>query len=275
MCRGSIPAGFAALLGNESHGRWLISPAATETSTRRRYRADTLILETDFETAGGIARVIDFMTPRRREPDVIRIVEGIRGEVPMQMELVIRFDYGSIVYGLEGPVDRWRQLRANVHDEVCRQGFDTDRNTFTQYYGSQELDASLLMIPLVGILAADDPRVIGTVRAIERNLVRNGYVQRYQAKEHIDGLPPGEGVFLACTFWLADNYELQGRHEEARDLFERVLGLCNDLGLLAEEYDPDVGRQLGNFPQAFSHVMLINTARNLSCSHDPAEERHS
>jgi GH15 family glucan-1,4-alpha-glucosidase len=556
---------FAALLGNESHGRWLISPAATETSTRRRYRADTLILETDFETAGGIARVIDFMTPRRREPDVIRIVEGIRGEVPMQMELVIRFDYGSIVpwvrtidehlqaiggpdavslwadvhtygqdlttradfvvregervsfllmwyqshtgppepfdtvnalheterwwrdwsgrcsytgpwrdqvvrslitlkaltyaptggivaapttslpekiggvrnwdyrycwlrdatyslyalmiggysdeaiawrdwllravagdpstlhimygvqgtrrlpeldlpwlpgyeesrpvrignaavnqlqldvygevmdalhlsrrvgiapdreswalqkallrflerawyqpdegiwevrgprrhfthskvmawvafdravkaierYGLEGPVDRWRQLRANVHDEVCRQGFDTDRNTFTQYYGSQELDASLLMIPLVGFLAADDPRVIGTVRAIERNLMRNGYVQRYPAKEHIDGLPPGEGVFLACTFWLADNYELQGRHEEARDLFERLLGLCNDLGLLAEEYDPDVGRQLGNFPQAFSHVMLINTARNLSRSHGPAEERQS
>jgi GH15 family glucan-1,4-alpha-glucosidase len=178
-------------------------------------------------------------------------------------------------YGLEGPVDRWRQLRANVHDEVCRQGFDTDRNTFTQYYGSQELDASLLMIPLVGFLAADDPRVIGTVRAIERNLMRNGYVQRYPAKEHIDGLPPGEGVFLACTFWLADNYELQGRHEEARDLFERLLGLCNDLGLLAEEYDPDVGRQLGNFPQAFSHVMLINTARNLSRSHGPAEERQS
>ena len=554
---------FAALLGEARHGRWIISPVATETTTKRRYRADTLILETDFETVAGTVRVIDFMTPRRREPDVIRIVEGIRGEVPMQMELVIRFDYGSIVpwvrtidghlqaiagpdaislwtsvhthgenlttradfvvregeripfllmwypshttspepfdavhaldeterwwrdwsgrctykgpwrdqvvrslitlkaltyaptggivaapttslpekiggvrnwdyrycwlrdatyslyalmiggytdeaiawrdwllravagdpsslhsmygvqgtrrlpelelpwlpgyedsrpvrtgnaavtqlqldvygevmdalhfsrrvgiapdpaswafqnalmrflerawcqpdegiwevrgprrhfthskvmvwvafdravkaverYGLEGPVDRWRQLRADVHGEVCRNGFDTDRNTFTQYYGSTELDASLLMIPLVGFLPADDPRVIGTVQAIERDLLWNGFVRRYRTKEHVDGLPPGEGVFLACTFWLADNYELQGRHAEARTLFDRLLGLCNDLGLLAEEYDPDRDRQLGNFPQAFSHVMLINSARNLSRSHGPAQER--
>jgi len=554
---------FAALLGNERHGRWSITPGATAMTTKRRYRADTLILETDFETAGGIVRVIDFMTPRRAEPDVIRIVEGVRGEVPMQMELVIRFDYGSIVpwvrtvdghlqaiagpdalslwtdvqtygkdlttradfvvregdripfllmwhpshtaapepfdtlraledaarwwrewsgrctytgpwrdqvvrslitlkaltyaptggivaapttslpekiggvrnwdyrycwlrdatyslyalmtggytdeaiawrnwllravagdpstlhimygvqgtrrlpelelpwlpgyedsrpvrignaainqlqldvygevmdalhfsrrtgiasdpaswalqkalvsflerawcqpdegiwevrgprrhfthskvmawvafdravkaverYGLAGPVDRWRQVRAEVHDEVCRAGFDATRNTFTQYYGSHELDASLLMLPLVGFLPADDPRVIGTVHAIERELMWDGFVQRYRPGEHIDGLPAGEGVFLACTFWLADNYELQGRHKEAHALFDRLLGLCNDLGLLSEEYDPDSRRQLGNFPQAFSHVMLINTARNLSRPHGPAEER--
>ena len=554
---------FAALLGEARHGRWIISPATPSRATSRRYRPHTLILETDFETAGGAVRVIDFMTPRSGEPDVIRIVEGVRGEVPMEMELVIRFDYGSIVpwvrtidghlqavagpdalslwttvsthgrdlttrahfvvregeqipfllmwypshtkppepleavealheteqwwrdwsgrctytgawreqverslitikaltyaptggivaapttslpekiggvrnwdyrycwlrdatyslyaltiggytdeaiawrdwllravagdpstlhimyglegsrrlpelelpwlpgyegsrpvrignaavdqlqldvygevmdslhlsrragiepdaaswamqralvtfleqawsqpdegiwevrgprrhfthskvmawvafdravkaverYGLKGPVDRWRELRALVHQEVCQRGFDADRNTFTQYFGSHELDASLLMMPLVGFLPADDARVIGTVQAVERHLLHNGFVQRYQTLEHVDGLPPGEGAFLACTFWLADNYELQGRHQEAHDLFDRLLALCNDLGLLSEEYDPDLGRQLGNFPQAFSHVMLINTARNLSHPHGPAEER--
>ena len=554
---------FAALLGDPRHGHWSISPATPTVATSRRYRADTLILETDFQTAGGAVRLIDFMIPRRGEPDVIRIVEGLRGEVPMEMELVIRFDYGSIVpwvrtidgrlqavagpdalalwtavptrgqdlttradfvvregeripflltwypshasppepvaavdalaeterwwrdwsrrctydgpwrdqvvrslitikaltyaptggivaapttslpeqiggvrnwdyrycwlrdatyslyalmiggytdeaiawrdwllravagdpstlhimygvegtrrlpelelpwlpgyegsrpvrtgnaavdqlqldvygevmdalhlsrrvgiepdaaswalqkalvtflerawcqpdegiwevrgprrhfthskvmawvafdravkaverYGLGGPVDRWRQLRTEVHREVCQRGFDAGRNTFTQSYGSRELDASLLMVPLVGFLPADDPRVIGTVQAIERDLLRNGFVQRYHTQEHVDGLPAGEGAFLACTFWLADNYELQGRHQEARGLFDRVLALCNDLGLLSEQYDPDLARQLGNFPQAFSHVMLINTARNLSRPHGPAEER--
>jgi GH15 family glucan-1,4-alpha-glucosidase len=176
-------------------------------------------------------------------------------------------------YGANGPVDRWRQLRATIHDEVCRLGFDPVRNTFTQYYGSQDLDASLLMIPLVGFLPANDPRVVGTVQAIEEGLMSNGFVRRYLAKEHIDGLPPGEGVFVACSFWLADNYELQGRHDDAERLFERLLGVRNDLGLLAEEYDPDARRLLGNFPQAFSHVMLINTARNLAHEHGPAEQR--
>jgi GH15 family glucan-1,4-alpha-glucosidase len=176
-------------------------------------------------------------------------------------------------YGADGPVDRWRQLRAEVHEEVCTKGFDARQNTFTQYYGSEDVDASLLMIPLVGFLPAEDSRVLGTVEAIERELLWNGFVRRYQTKEHVDGLPPGEGVFLACTFWLADNYELQGRGGEARQLFDRLLGLCNDLGLLAEQYDPDTRRQLGNFPQAFSHVMLINTARNLAREQGPAEER--
>ena len=175
--------------------------------------------------------------------------------------------------GPTGPVDRWRQLCARVHDEVCRLGFDAKRNTFTQYYGSDELDASLLMIPLVGFLPASDPRAIGTVQAIERHLMWNGFVRRYDTKEHVDGLPPNEGVFVACSFWLADNYELQGRHDDARRLFVRLLDVGNDLGLMSEEYDPDVPRQLGNFPQAFSHVMLINTARNLARDHGPAEER--
>jgi GH15 family glucan-1,4-alpha-glucosidase len=147
------------------------------------------------------------------------------------------------------------------------------RNTFTQHYGSDELDASLLMVPLVGFLPASDPRVIGTVQAIERHLMWNGFVRRYDTKEHIDGLPPSEGVFVACSYWLADNYELQGRHDDARRLFVRLLDVQNDLGLMSEEYDPDVPTHLGNFPQAFSHVMLINTARNLARDHGPAEER--
>jgi GH15 family glucan-1,4-alpha-glucosidase len=176
-------------------------------------------------------------------------------------------------YGESGPVDRWRQLRDEVHAEVCQHGFDGDRNTFTQYYGSKNLDASLLMIPLVGFLPATDPRVVGTVAAIERELMWEGFVQRYVTEEHIDGLPPGEGVFLACTFWLADNYALQGRADDARRIFERLLTLQNDLGLLAEQYDPEQKRLLGNFPQAFSHVMLINTARNLARERGPAEER--
>jgi GH15 family glucan-1,4-alpha-glucosidase len=554
---------FAALLGGPEYGRWLIRPDAAVLATTRRYRPNTLILETDFETDAGAVRITDFMTPRDDEPDLIRIVEGLRGEVRMRMELVIRFDYGSIVpwvrkmdghlraiagpdalslwtgvqtygreltthaeftvragarvsfvlmwhpshtaapapvdaiqelqntnewwqtwcgrcayvgpwheavmrslitlkaltfaptggivaapttslpeciggvrnwdyrfcwlrdatytlyalmiggyteeagawrnwllravagdpsslhimygmhgerrltelelpwlpgyqnsrpvrvgnaasiqlqldvygevmdslhvarragladdadawalqqallghleqawhepdegiwevrgprrhfthskvmawvafdravkaverYGGSGAVDRWRQCRDEVHGEVCREGFDVDRNTFTQYYGSKELDASLLMIPLVGFLPATDPRVLGTVAAIERELMWKGFVQRYFTREHIDGLPPGEGAFLACTFWLADNYALEGRRDEAVQIFERLLSLRNDLGLLAEQYDPEQKRQLGNFPQAFSHVMLINTARNLARAHGPAEER--
>lgn len=554
---------FAALLGEPDNGRWLLRPQDTVVKTTRRYRPDTLVLETDFETHTGAVRLIDFMTPRDGEPDLIRVVEGLRGEVRMHMEFVIRFDYGSIVpwvrkmddhvraiagpdalslwtpvetegrglttqaeftvragehvpfvlmwhpsnasspppvdamtalddtttwwktwcdrrayegpwheqvtrslitlkaltfaptggivaapttslpeciggvrnwdyrfcwlrdatytlyalmiggyteeaaawrnwllravagdpsslqimygmhgerrlpelelpwlagyehsqpvrlgnaactqlqldvygevmdalhltrraglendadawalqqallghleqawrepdegiwevrgprrhfthskvmawvafdravkaverYGESGPVDRWRQLRDEVHAEVCTRGFDVDRNTFTQYYGSKNLDASLLMIPLVGFLPATDPRVLGTVSAIERELMWEGFVQRYVTEEHIDGLPPGEGVFLACTFWLADNYALQGRRDDALRIFERLLTLQNDLGLLAEQYDPDKKRLLGNFPQAFSHVMLINTARNLARERGPAEER--
>jgi GH15 family glucan-1,4-alpha-glucosidase len=554
---------FAALLGEPRHGRWLLAPAAPARAVRRRYRRETLILETDIETDSGTVRLTDFMTPRSHEPDLIRIVEGLRGDVAMQMELIIRFDYGAVVpwvrtmnghlgaiagpdalslwtdvetygkdlttradfvihagermpfllmwhpshtaspepvdalraldeteswwrdwcarctydgpwrdqvirslmtlkaltfaptggivaapttslpekiggvrnwdyrycwlrdatytlyalmiggyteeaaewrnwllravagdpstlhimygmrgerrlpelelpwlpgyedsrpvrvgnravhqlqldvygevmdalhlarrfgippdadawalqkalmhyleaawrepdegiwevrgprrhfthskimawvafdravkavehHGLDGPVDRWRQLRAEVHQEVCRAGYDAQRNTFTQSYQSPELDASLLLIPLVGFLPATDPRVVGTLKAIENGLMWNGLVRRYRTREQIDGLPGGEGAFVACTFWLADNYQLQGRSADARHVFERLLGLCNDLGLLAEEYDPDAARQLGNFPQAFSHVMLINTARNLARHHGPAEER--
>jgi GH15 family glucan-1,4-alpha-glucosidase len=167
-------------------------------------------------------------------------------------------------FGLAAPLDRWRAVRAAIHERVCRDGFDAGLGSFVQSFGSQLLDASLLMIPLVGFLPASDPRVRGTVAAVERHLLRDGFVDRYDTAATEDGLPAGEGSFLACTFWLADNYALLGRHDEARGLFERLLGLCNDVGLLAEEYDPQAKRLVGNFPQAFSHIGLINTALNLS-----------
>jgi GH15 family glucan-1,4-alpha-glucosidase len=166
-------------------------------------------------------------------------------------------------FGLEGPVERWRQLRQEIHEEVCRKGFDTSQNSFVQYYGAKAVDASLLMIPMVGFLPPRDPRVLGTVAAIERHLVTDGFVARYPTETGVDGLPPGEGAFLVCTFWLADNLAMQGRHEDARRVFERLLGLRNDVGLLSEEYDPKAQRLVGNFPQAFSHVGLVNTAANL------------
>jgi GH15 family glucan-1,4-alpha-glucosidase len=176
-------------------------------------------------------------------------------------------------FGLEGPVDRWRRLRATIHDDVCRNGYDAAMGAFVQSYGSQLLDASLLMIPLVGFLPATDPRMLGTVRAVQTHLVSDGFVARYQTRSDVDGLPPGEGAFLPCTFWLADNLALQGRHAEARAIFERLLAIRNDVGLLSEEYDPVSRRLLGNFPQAFTHVGLINTARNLTRRGGPAEHR--
>ncbi|HZD37042.1 MAG TPA: glycoside hydrolase family 15 protein [Actinomycetes bacterium] len=559
------PACFAALLGDERHGRWLIAPAGPVESVRRSYQGDSLVLETEFRTPDGVVRLVDCMPPRQRDPDVARVVEGLRGRVRMRMELVIRFDYGSIVpwvrreegalhaiagpdsvwlrtpvevrgenfrtlaeftveegervpfmltwhesyrdaprpiepiravddteswwsnwagrityeggwrdavirslltlkaltyaptggivaaattslpealggvrnwdyrycwmrdaaftldalilagledearawrewllravagqprqmqilyglagerriseqeldwlpgyeesrpvrtgnaavsqfqldvygevmdalylarqaglqtneaawdfqlalleslesswsqpdegiweirgprrhfthskvmawvaldravkavelHGLEGPLERWRALRREIHDEVCERGFDAERNTFVQYYGGSQLDASLLMIPLVGFLPAGDPRVRGTVDAIQDELCVDGLVLRYHPDESasVDGLPPGEGAFLACTFWLADNLALLGRRDEAREIFERLLELRNDVGLLAEEYDPKTHRQLGNFPQAFSHVPLVNTASHLSATASTGRRR--
>jgi GH15 family glucan-1,4-alpha-glucosidase len=560
---------FAALLGNEDHGRWLIAPAAGGRATRRRYRDNTLVLETEFDTPEGSVRIVDFMPIRDQTVDMIRIVEGVRGHVPMQMHLTIRFDYGQtipwvhkvggalaavagpdalvletpietrgvghstvaeftvrrdqhvpfalawypshqglphltnptwalrrteswwhnwsrqwsydgdwpetvhrsaitlkaltyaptggivaapttslpewiggvrnwdyrfcwlrdatftllalihagyhdaarawrswllraaagmpadmqIMYGPAGerrltewevpwlpgyegskPVrvgnaaseqfqldvygevidalyqsrrsaiadhdldsynynlvvalldfledawkqpdegiwevrgprqhfthskvlawvafDRavrtleeygdasgepraaqWRALRDEVHAEVCAKAYDEDRKTFVQAYGSSNLDAALLMMPLVGFLPATDERMRGTVDAIQRELTSEGFVARYTTETAVDGLPPGEGVFLPCTFWLADNLSLMGRTDEARDVFERLIGLANDVGLLAEEYDPVTKRQLGNFPQAFTHVSLVNSACNLSSVEGPAHRR--
>ncbi|WP_435019171.1 glycoside hydrolase family 15 protein [Tundrisphaera sp. TA3] len=549
------PACFAALLGDERNGRWRIAPTAEVTATRRRYRDGSIVLETEFETADGVVRLIDFMPSRGQAPDLIRIVEGVRGRVPMNLELILRFDYGSIVpwvvacpggltatagpdhirlmadiplrgenlttvaefvvgegdrvsfvmtwhpsfrpeprevdaeeslveteawwnewssrcnydgpwrdavlrslitlkaltyeptggivaapttslpeqlggvrnwdyrfcwvrdatftlyalanagyldearawrawlhravagtpetlqimygldgrrrlpeqilpwlagyegagpvrigngaatqfqldvfgelaatmyecrraglevdeegwafgralyeslerfwhepdegiwevrgprrhfthskmmawvafdrgvrgieeFGLEGPLERWRETRDKIHAEVCREGFNAARGAFVQSYGSDRLDASLLMMPLVGFLPATDPRVRSTIEAIGRELNRGGLIDRYQADdEDVDGLPPGEGTFMPCSFWMVDCLNLLGREAEARAMFDRLLSLCNDVGLLSEEYDPVAGRMTGNFPQAFSHISLVNSAFALS-----------
>ena len=176
-------------------------------------------------------------------------------------------------FGLEAPVERWTKVRDAIHDQVCELGFDTARNSFVQSYGSTALDASLLLVAVVGFLPPDDARIRGTVAAIERELLHDGLVLRYDTGTGADGLPPGEGAFLACTFWLADNYILQERLDEAQALFDRLLTYRNDVGLLAEEYDPVAKRQLGNFPQAFSHLALINTATSLASRAGTAHQR--
>jgi GH15 family glucan-1,4-alpha-glucosidase len=181
---------------------------------------------------------------------------------------------GAEQFNLPARLDEWRALRQRIHESVCSNGYNEQKQSFVQYYGGDALDASLLLLPMLGLLPPNDLRIKGTVAAIQRELTIDGLVMRYRTHEGVDGLPPGEGVFLACSFWLADNLILQGRHREARTLFERLLGLCNDVGLLAEEYDPRGKCQLGNFPQAFSHLALINTALNLH-NHGPAHRRRN
>jgi GH15 family glucan-1,4-alpha-glucosidase len=176
-------------------------------------------------------------------------------------------------FNLDGPLDRWREQRRKIHEDVCRRGFDPELGSFVRSYGSKELDASLLLLPTVGFLPPGDPRVRGTVEAIERELLSDGLVMRYDTAESGDGLPSDEGVFLACSFWLVDTYVLLGRMADAHRLFERLLALCNDVGLLSEEYDPRTGRLLGNFPQALSHIALINSAFNLNEATKPAMQR--
>jgi GH15 family glucan-1,4-alpha-glucosidase len=176
-------------------------------------------------------------------------------------------------FGMKGPIDEWTSVRAAIHDDVCRHGYDAKRKTFVQVYGEPQLDASLLLIPAVGFLPPQDPRVASTVSAIERELVVGGLVRRYDTGATGDGLPPGEGLFLACSFWLADAYHLIGRDADAQRLFSKLLDLRNDVGLLAEEYDPSRRRLVGNFPQAFSHIALVNSAHNLTHIDKPSEQR--
>jgi GH15 family glucan-1,4-alpha-glucosidase len=228
-------------------------------------------------------RLLGFLEHAWKEPDEgIWEVRGPRRHFTHSKVMAwVAFDRG--VQAIErfdrpGPVERWREIRREIHREVCERGFDAELNSFTQSYGSKRLDASLLVIPLVGFLPPDDPRMVGTVTAIERQLVRDGFVYRYTPDEEarsVDGLPPGEGAFLPCTFWLADNLALQGRVDEAQAIFQGLLDLRSDLGLLAEEWEPVARRQLGNFPQAFTHVALVNTAFNLDrqAHGSPMEQR--
>ena len=176
-------------------------------------------------------------------------------------------------FGLEGPLDEWRKLRDEIYAEVCAKAFDNELGTFVQSYGSKQLDASLLLMPCVGFLPVSDPRVVGTITAIERRLLRDGFVMRYETEQTDDGLPPGEGAFLACSFWLVDVCVLQGRVADAERMFRRLIALRNDVGLLSEEYDLRLKRLVGNFPQAFSHMALVNTAYNLTRAEKPVEQR--
>jgi GH15 family glucan-1,4-alpha-glucosidase len=222
--------------------------------------------------------LVRFLETAWREPDEgIWEIRGLRRHfthskvmawvaMDRAVKAVERFD-------LPGDAARWREIRDEIRSEVYARGFDKKLNSFVQYYGSTDVDASLLMLPLVGFLPATDPRMVGTVAAIQAQLCRDGFVERYPSNSGVDGLPPGEGAFLICSFWLADNLALQGRADEARELFERLLALRNDVGLLAEEYDLQARRLVGNFPQAFSHLGLINTARNLDHVGGPAEDR--
>jgi GH15 family glucan-1,4-alpha-glucosidase len=242
------------------------------------YVADRLGLTPDPNAWRVQRALLDFLESAWRRPDEgIWEVRGPKRHFThskvMAWVAVDRVIKAMEHFGVPGPVERWRQLRETIHAEVCQRGFDAERNTFVQYYDGNALDASLLMIPLVGFLPASDARVHGTVEAIERHLMTDGFVARYPTTPDVDGLPPGEGAFLACTFWLADALALLGRHHEARQLFERLLALRNDIGLLSEEYDPAARRLMGNFPQALSHVALINTACNLSSVEGPAAHR--
>ncbi len=399
---------FAALLGTREHGHWTIAAADRHARISRRYCDDTLILETRIETDSGGVTVVDFMPPRGKNSDIVRLVRGNRGSVRLQTELVLRFDYGLTVpwvsrladgairavagpdmvtlhtpvplrgeglttvgefdvtagttvpfvlthsashlpppdaidpiaslghtetfwtewvsanrssgdwanavtrstitsdaglwevrggarqftyskvmawvafdrgihavetLGLDGPLDEWRAVREEIHADVCVHGFDSEIGSFVQSYGSKELDASLLLIPSVGFLPPTDSRVRGTIAAVEERLFVDGFLRRYDTRTSDDGLPGGEGAFLACSFWLADAYVLMDRFDDARRLFERLLGLCNDVGLLSEEYDTRVHRLVGNFPQAFSHIALANTAHNLARAVKPARQR--
>ena len=227
-----------------------------------------------------MTNLLEFLEGAWKEPDEgIWEVRGPRRHFTHSKVMAwLAFDRGVRMIeelGGRGPLDRWRAARDAVHAEVCDRGFDEEVGAFVQYYGSKELDASLLMVPLVGFLPPTDARVQGTVRAIEERLMDHGLVRRYETHPDVDGLPRGEGVFLPCSFWLVDNWALMGRMDEARRLFERLLGLCNDVGLLSEEYDLASGRLVGNFPQAFSHVSLVNTAHNLSRVGGPAHRRAS
>jgi GH15 family glucan-1,4-alpha-glucosidase len=225
-------------------------------------------------------RVMDFLEGAWDKPDdgIWEVRGGQRHFTHSKVLAWVAFDRaieGVERLDLRGPVDRWRRIRQEIHEEVCREGFNVELNSFTQAYGSADLDASTLLIPLVGFLPPDDPRVIGTIEAVQRHLTRDGFVERYATKDKdgVDGLSGSEGVFLPCSFWLVDALLMLERDDEARALFEQLLDIRNDLGLISEEYDPAEKRLLGNFPQAFTHVGLVNSAFNLTHHTRPMHQR--
>lgn len=245
------------------------------------YQARRSGMEPESRTWQVQQALLEFLEGSWREPD--NSIWEFRGErrhyTHSKVMAWVAFDRAIKTveeYGVDGPVDRWRRCRDAVRDEVLHKGWNDERGAFCQSYGSSRLDASLLMVPLVGFLPATDPRVRSTVDAIQRELCEDGFVRRHPTTPQSDAdvVPREEGTFVLCTFWLADNLALMGRTAEARSTFDRVVSICNDVGLLAEEYDPRNRRFLGNFPQAFSHIGLVNTARNLSRAGGPASRRH-
>ncbi len=242
------------------------------------YAAETFKLEPSADAWGMQRVLLDFLESAWKKPDAgLWEVRGpVRHFTHSKVMAWVAFDRAVKFVersSLPGPVERWRALRDQICDEVCEHGFSPARNAFVQSYGSDDLDAALLLLPQVGFLPATHPRIVGTVEAVQRELMVDGLVLRYRPQRINDGLPGEEGAFLACSFWLADALAMIGRYDEAKAMFERLLALRNDLGLLAEEYDPRAKRFLGNFPQAFSHVALINTANNLMPGVGPSEHR--
>jgi GH15 family glucan-1,4-alpha-glucosidase len=223
--------------------------------------------------------ILEYLARAWREPDegIWEVRGGPQHFVHSKVMAWVAFDRAADAVEAEAFGDaaqRWREIADEIHAEICERGFDVGLNSFVQSYGSKRVDASLLLVPLVGFLPPNDPRIQGTIRAVEDKLLIDGeFVLRYETESPRDGLPEGEGAFLPCSFWLVDNYILQGRYAEARKLFDRLLSRCNDVGLLAEEFDPLTGRMLGNFPQAYSHVGVINCALSLSRQTGPIEER--
>jgi GH15 family glucan-1,4-alpha-glucosidase len=254
--------------GNGAHGQIQLDAYGSIMDmmhVARRHRVDY------GHEAWRVERVLlDALESRWREPDSsIWEVRGPPRQFTYSKVLAwVAFDRAVKAvdqHGLEGPAERWRTLRDAIHRDVCENGYDAKRKAFVQYYGGSALDASLLMMAKLGFLPASDPRIASTVEAVCRELTVDGFVLRYQQQDSgVDGLEPGEGAFLPCSFWLADNLAMMGRRDEARELFERLLAVANDVGLLAEEYDPRARRMLGNFPQALSHIALVNTADNLA-----------
>jgi GH15 family glucan-1,4-alpha-glucosidase len=265
-------------IGNAAHGQLQLDVFGEVMDALHQARRGGLdSREEDFAFQGA---VLDHLTSVWKEPDegIWEVRGGAQQFTYSKVMAWVAFDRGIRL--MEGSGDRqqiarWRGVRRAIHEEVCARGFDRELGSFVQAYGSKELDASLLLLPSVGFLPVTDPRVLGTVAAVERRLLVDGFLLRYDSSSGHDGLPAGEGAFLACSFWLADAYVLLGRMDDARRLFERLLALRNDVGLLAEEYDTKAHRLVGNFPQAFSHVALVNTAHNLGGVRHPAARRSS
>jgi GH15 family glucan-1,4-alpha-glucosidase len=263
-------------IGNAAHGQLqldVFGEVMDALHQARRGGLDSRAEDWAFQRA-----ILEHLTTLWTQPDEgIWEVRGRRRHFTFSKVMAwVAFDRGIRAverYGLEAPVNRWRETRRAIHQDVCANGYDSGLGSFVQSYGSRELDASLLLLPTVGFLPPSDARVLGTIEAVERRLFVDGFLLRYDTATSDDGLPSGEGAFLACSFWLADAYVMAGRLDDARRLFERLLELRSDLGLLAEEYDTGARRLVGNYPQAFSHIALVNTAHNLARASKPAEQR--